>query len=74
MLYLLMADVMAQIARFLVSQDLGGGVAAAPTFEIHRFTTDSPLAEIKLLAQRAAALFPELNTVHEAIRGLSLLL
>jgi hypothetical protein len=73
-LYLLMADVLVQVAGFLASVDLGDGKTAAPTFEIYEFRTDAPLREIKDLSEQAARLFPELSTVHEAIRGMSLIL
>jgi hypothetical protein len=74
-LYLLMGDVLAQIAHFLASVDLGDGTkAAAPTFEIYEFRTQSPLQEVQDLSERAARAFPELNPVYEAIRGMSLIL
>lgn len=73
-LYLLMASVMVQVADFLASVDLGDGKRAAPTFEIYEFKTDTPIEEVKALSEQAARLFPELSSVHEAIRGLSLIL
>lgn len=73
-LYLLMADVLSQIASFLVTRPLGQGFNAAPTFEIYEFSSDSPIQEVKELSEVAARAFPELNPVHEAIRGLSLIL
>jgi hypothetical protein len=73
-LYLLMGDVLAQIAHFLASVDLGDDRKAAPTFEIYEFSTTSPLLEVQDLSERAARAFPELNPVYEAIRGMSLIL
>lgn len=73
-LYLFMADVMAQVARFLSSRRLANGLNAAPTFEFYDFSTDSPLDELEDLAARAAADFTEMSTVHEAIRGFNLIL
>jgi hypothetical protein len=73
-LYLLMADVLAQIAHFLGSFDLSDGTQAAPTFEVYKFGTTSPLQEVQDLSERAARAFPELNPVYEAIRGMGLIL
>jgi hypothetical protein len=69
-----MGDVLAQIAHFLASVDLGDDRKAAPTFEIYEFSTTSPLLEVQDLSERAARAFPELNPVYEAIRGMSLIL
>ncbi|HEX6222557.1 MAG TPA: ferritin-like protein [Acidimicrobiia bacterium] len=73
-LYLFMADVMAQVARFLSSRRLENGFNAAPTFELYEFSTESPLGELEDLAERAADDFTEMTTVHEAIRGFNLIL
>jgi len=73
-LYLLMADVLSQLASFLVERPIGNGEFAAPTFEVFEFTTDEPLTEIVGLANRAAELYPRLSTVHEAVRALDLIL
>lgn len=73
-LYLLMADVLSQIANFLVARPLGNGTNAAPTFEVYEFSSDSPVQEVKELSEVAPRAFSELNPVHEAIRGLSLIL
>jgi hypothetical protein len=73
-LYLLMGDVLAQIAHFLASVDPNNDTKVAPTFEIYEFRTASPLEEVKALSESAARLFPELGPVHEAIRGMSLIL
>lgn len=72
-LYLLMADVLSQLARFLVSQEIPGGVAA-PTFEIREFETSQPLDELIALAGECSAAHAELEPVHEALTGLSFLL
>lgn len=73
-LYVLMADVLAQLARFLVQQPIGGGQFASPTFEIHEFTTDHPLDEVIAWSERCAEAHPGLSTVHEALRGLGFIL
>lgn len=73
-LYLLMADVLSQLARFLVEQPIGNGKFASPTFEIYEFSTDRPLEELVALSARSADLHPQLSTVHEALRGLSFIL
>jgi hypothetical protein len=73
-LYLLMADVLSQLARFLVSQEIPGGGVAAPTFEIREFETSQPLDELIALAGECAATHAELESVHEALTGLSFLL
>ncbi|MGB7860599.1 MAG: ferritin-like protein [Acidimicrobiia bacterium] len=73
-LYIVMADMMAQTARFLTSQHLAGGVFAGPTFEVYEFATENPADEVKDLARVVAEGFPALNTVYETIRGLTLLL
>jgi hypothetical protein len=73
-LYLLMADVLSQVGRFLVSQRLNDNEFAGPTFEVFDFGDDGPIAELTELSSRAAESFPELSTVHEALHGLSLIL
>jgi len=73
-LYLLMADVMSNLARFLVEQPIGDGQFAAPTFEIFEFKTETPLVEMTALSQTAAEAFPELASVHDALRALSFIL
>ncbi len=73
-LYLLMADVLAQLGTFLVNQRIGNNEFASPTFEIHEFETDRPLDEVIELAAAAAEQHPELSTVHEALRALGFIL
>lgn len=73
-LYLLMADVLAQVARFLVEQPLGNGMFASPTFEVYEFSSNKPLNEIISLASDCAETHPQLSTVHEGLRGLAFLL
>jgi hypothetical protein len=73
-LYILMADVLAQLARFLVEQPIGGGELASPTFEIHEFSTDQPLDELIALAEACADAHPDLSTVHDALKGLGFML
>lgn len=73
-LYLLMADVLSNLAHFLVQQPIGNDKYAAPTFEVHEFKTDTPLDEVIALSKKAAELFPELSSVHEALRGLGFIL
>lgn len=73
-LYLLMADVLSNLAHFLMQQPIGNGQYAAPTFEIFEFETEAPLAEVTSLSKEAAEQFPELASVHEALRGLGFIL
>jgi hypothetical protein len=73
-LYLLMADVLSQLARFLVEQPITDETFASPTFEIYEFSSDRPLDELVALAARCSDLHPQLSTVHEALRGLSFIL
>jgi hypothetical protein len=73
-LYLLMADVLSQLARFLVEQPIGNGQLASPTFELYEFERSEPLDEVIALAERCAKTYPELSTVHEALRGLGFIL
>lgn len=74
LLYLLMGDLMSRTAHFLVEQELDDGTRAAPTFEYYEFEGDSPLEEIRVLADRAASHEPDLTSVRDAIEGLSLIL
>jgi rubrerythrin len=73
-LYILMADVLSNLAHFLVQQPIGDGAYAAPTFELFEFTTDAPRTEVIALARKVADRFPELASVHEALRGLGFIL
>lgn len=68
-LYILMADLLANLGGFLVQQELSPG-RAAPTFEIREFATEEPLGETLALAARAAETHPELSDVHAALEGL----
>jgi hypothetical protein len=73
-LYLFMADVLPQLAHFLVHQPIGNGQQASPTFQIHEFESGQPLHELTALSERCARAHPELSTVHEALRSLELIL
>lgn len=73
-LYILMADVLTQVARFLVEQPIGDGRYASPTFEIYEFSSGQPLDELIHLSAQCSELHPPLSTVHEALRGLGLIL
>jgi hypothetical protein len=73
-LYLLMADVLSNVGHFLVQQQIGNGENAAPTFELFEFDTDTPLVEMTAIAKQATESYPELASVHEALRGLGLIL
>lgn len=66
-LYRLMTGVMSPVALFLVRQPLGGGTNAAPTFEVHEFSTD-PEEELAALASGAADAYPELADVAAAVQ------
>lgn len=72
-LYVVMGNLMSQVARFLVVQDLGDGTNAAPTFERFEFSA-SALDEIRDLAETASSIFLELSPIRDAIEGLSLML
>jgi len=74
LLYLVMGDLMSRTAHFLVEQPLDDGTTAAPTFEFYEFTGESPLEEIRVLADRAASHELDLTSVRDAIEGLSLIL
>lgn len=69
-LYLLMADVLSQLGRFLVHQPSGDDEVASPTFEIYEFSSSRPVDEVIALAERCSHVFPELSTVHETLNGL----
>lgn len=73
-LYLVMADLLSQVGRFLTRQPLGDGEYAAPTFERYEFGESDPLADLLQLAENTASVFPELAPAYEAIHGLSLIL
>jgi hypothetical protein len=73
-LYLLMADVMSQLASFMVRQPLGDGEFAAPTFEVFEFGDGSPLDEVTAMADQVAQVHPELSSVHDALKGLGFIL
>jgi hypothetical protein len=73
-LYLLMADVLSQVGRFLVDHPIGGGEVASPTFEIYEFSSSQPLDEVIALAERCARAHPQLSTVHEALKGLGFII
>lgn len=74
LLYVVMGDLMSRTAHFLVDQELDDGTFAAPTFEYFEFKGESPLEEIRELADEAAAHEPDLTSVRDAIEGLSLIL
>lgn len=73
-LYLLMADVLSQLGRFLVEQPIEDDAQASPTFEVYEYSSDQPLEEVIELAERCSDAYPELSTVHEALRGLAFIL
>jgi hypothetical protein len=73
-LYILMADVLSNLGHFLVRQPIGNGAYAAPTFEVYEFASSTPVADVIALSKDAADLFPELASVHEALRGLGFIL
>ena len=69
-LYRLMMNVMAPVARFLVTQPLPERGVAAPTFETYRFSSESWLIELGSLSAAAAAVYPELGDVAAAVAEL----
>ena len=73
-LYLVMGDLMSQVGRFLATREIADGMHAAPTFEMYELGNGRALEEIEAIAQRAAAIFPELTGPYEAIHGLGLIL
>lgn len=73
-LYILMADVLAQLGRYLVSQHLPTGQLAAPTFEVYEFESDQRVDEIVELARQVAIDHPDLSSVYDALRGLSFII
>jgi hypothetical protein len=73
LLYMVMGDLMSRSARFLVQQQLDDGTFAAPTFEYYEFAGESAVGEVRALADRAAAHFPDMIPIRDAIEGLSLM-
>ena len=65
-LYGLMRLGLSPTARYLVSQPLGPGNNAGPTFEAYRFGAD-PWGETAELAETVAAVHPELDEIAENV-------
>lgn len=73
-LYVLMADILSQLGRFLVGQSLPTNGVAAPTFEVYEFESDQRVDEILVLARSCANDYPKLSSVYEALQGLSFMI
>lgn len=72
-LYAVMKDVLGPIARFLMSQPSAPGAAthAGPPFAFYRLASDRPVEDVWRLAQRSAAVFPELAAVAARLQSLA---
>lgn len=74
-LYLLMADILSQIAHFLAAHELPDGSNAGPTFEVFEFAdSEDRLNEVVALAAIAADRFPTLGPVYEALHALEFII
>jgi hypothetical protein len=69
-MYQLMAEVMSELALFLVRQPINDSEVAGPTFEIFEFEGADRTAELASLATGVAGSFPELDDVAAAITAL----
>jgi len=69
-LYSMMSGVLSPVAHYLPTLPIGGGLVAAPTFEIHEYS-GPPLEELRGLAADVAAAHPALTPVTEALRELT---
>ncbi len=70
-MYQLMAQVMSELALFLVEQPIGNGEVAGPTFEVFEFESQDREGELVMMAAAAAGAFPELAEVRDAILALA---
>ena len=74
-LYLLMADVLSQIAHFLSEQQLPDGSNAGPTFEVFGFADDDDrMSEVIAMARSVADRFPTLGPAYEALHALEFII
>jgi len=68
-LYRTMSRLMGSVARYLLSQPIGAGLVAAPTFEIHELDPDDPWGEIADMAAAVALQHTELAAALRALNG-----
>lgn len=66
-LYTVMSAVLSPLAHHLVSTPLGGGLVAAPTFEVYEFAGADALVELAGLAKKVAEEVPALSSVAATI-------
>lgn len=66
-LYLMMNSVLSTIAHYLVESPCDDSLNAAPTFELRRFESEDPTAELTTMARECAVDHPRLNVVVEAL-------
>jgi rubrerythrin len=69
-MYQLMANLMSDLALYLVRQPIGGSEFAGPTFEIFEFGSDDRDVELASLAEQVAELHPDLAQIVEAVAAL----
>lgn len=69
-IYALMAGAMSPISRFLVGSPLDNGTVAAPTFELYRFESTEPLAELRALADSAVDTNEDLAPIRDLLAEL----
>jgi rubrerythrin len=69
-MYRLMANLMSELALYLVRQPIGRGELAGPTFEIFEFDTGDRDVELANLAKQVVELHPDLAHIVETIAAL----
>ena len=66
-LYRTMSEHMAPVARYLLREPIGGGLVAAPTFEVYELSRDDPAADLRAAARRAVEHHPSLTGVVDSL-------
>lgn len=69
-MYLVMGEVLAVLANFLVRRPVAGDRFAGPTFEIYDFGSSDSAEELAVLAAEVAERYPEIAEVRAAIEVL----
>ena len=65
-LYRTMSELMAPVARYLLREPIGGGLVAAPTFEVYELSAEDPAADLQAAARRAVEHHPSLTKVVDS--------